>query len=117
VATSHVLLHGVQQAGRTIKAQDETQRLPSDEADITLSTLVPAVTPLTFIGEVLGLNLRWDTEYRDYSWFSSVSSGKCRGSTMKYATTTSFHIISNSSFINHQTIRRYKFWAIESVVK
>jgi hypothetical protein len=39
------------------------------------------------------------------------------GSTSNSATTASFHILSNSSFINYAIIWRYIVWATDSVVK
>jgi hypothetical protein len=43
--------------------------------------------------------------YVDYpvSWFSSVLLREYRDSTLKRAATTSFHVVPNSSFINHPT--------------
>jgi hypothetical protein len=52
------------------------------------------------IREVPGSNLGPETDYPDwgFSWFSSVFPGKCRDSTLNYATTASFHILFNSLF-------------------
>jgi hypothetical protein len=41
-----------------------------------------------------------------FSWLSSVPPGKCRDSTLSYATTASFYTHSISSFICHSFIRR-----------
>jgi hypothetical protein len=41
-----------------------------------------------------------ETSYPDrFSWFSSIPAGKYWDSTLNKATTTSFHILSNSLFI------------------
>jgi hypothetical protein len=39
-----------------------------------------------------------------FLWFCSVPPGKCQGSTLNYAMTPSFHILSSSSFIYHPFI-------------
>jgi hypothetical protein len=58
------------------------------------------------IQEALGSNLGWETGYpdSDFSWFFTVPPGKYEDSALNYAMTTSFHILSNSSFTYHHFI-------------
>jgi hypothetical protein len=42
-----------------------------------------------------------------FSWFPSVPPGKYRDSTLNWAKTASFDILSNSSFIDHHIVWRY----------
>lgn len=51
-----------------------------------------------------------------FSVFSSVPPAKCRNSTLNYVMTTTFHILSDSLFINHHINRRYVF-ATDRLVK
>jgi hypothetical protein len=52
-------------------------------------------------------NLDPETGYPEFfSWFSAVGPGTRRDVTFNYATTDSFHILSNSSFI-YPFIRRF----------
>jgi hypothetical protein len=51
------------------------------------------------------------------SWFPSVPLRKCRNGTLKQVTIASFHILSNSLFINHPVIQHYIFWAANGVVE
>jgi hypothetical protein len=48
-----------------------------------------------------------------FVWFSLVPSNKCRGRTLNYAMTASFHILSNSAFTYHPFIRRFIIWVTE----
>jgi len=52
---------------------------------------------------VLGLNL---PPWSRFSWFSSLSSTKYRGSTPNKATTASYQFLSNTLFASYATIRR-----------
>jgi hypothetical protein len=59
---------------------------------------------LTCIQEVFGSNLILGTRYfSSYSWYSSVTLGKGEGSTLKYVTTASPHVISKSQCITIST--------------
>jgi hypothetical protein len=62
-----------------------------------------AVTLWTYIRDVPGSNLGWETGYLDcgFSLLSSVPPGKCWDGTFKQATIAAFQILSNSSFIEH----------------
>jgi len=53
-----------------------------------------------FIQEVAGLNTGWGTDYPGWGslWISLVPLEKCQDCTLNYAMTTSFHILTNSSF-------------------
>jgi hypothetical protein len=51
------------------------------------------------------------------SQFSSLLLGECQDRTSKFVTATTFHPLSNPLFTSHLTIRRYTFWASNSVVK
>jgi hypothetical protein len=53
----------------------------------------------------------------DFSWFSSDHPGKCSGNTSNYYTIASFHILSNSFFINYRIIRRCIDCVVDGVVK
>jgi hypothetical protein len=45
--------------------------------------------------------------YLRFSWFYSVPSGKYQVSTLSFAMTASFHILSNSPFTCHPVFRSY----------
>jgi hypothetical protein len=54
---------------------------------------------------VLGSHLGAKTDHLDkYSWSSSVYPGKCRNSALNFATTASFHILSNSLILSSDAI-------------
>jgi hypothetical protein len=65
--------------------------------------LIKAVTLMTCIREVLGSNLGWDTDYPDSFCDFTVPPLKYGGITLNYATTTSFHSLSNSLSSIHST--------------
>ena len=52
-----------------------------------------------------------DYPYLDFSWFSSVRTGKCQDNASNSAKAASFHILPYSLFRSQSTIRRYIFWA------
>jgi hypothetical protein len=62
---------------------------------------VYAVKFLYLYSGVPGSNLGWVADYPDrrFSWFSLVSPGECRDSTLQLTATAFFHIFSSSSFI------------------
>jgi hypothetical protein len=63
-----------------------------------------------------GLNLCPETGYPDWGfwWFSSVSSGKWRNSSLKLG---QYRFLSSLSFTYDPFVRRYRVWATEIVVK
>jgi hypothetical protein len=68
--------------------------------------MVDWLTLLLRIREVPGSNVGLETgcPARGFSWFFSVSPNKCRDITLNYATTASFHILSNYLFTYHPFI-------------
>lgn len=65
-----------------------------------------AVTLLAFIREMSCSNRDQDYSDRDLSRASSVPADKYLDITLKEATTTFFHIVPNSSFVDFTLIRR-----------
>jgi hypothetical protein len=63
---------------------------------------------LICIWEEPGSNLGRDTDYTDYSWFSSAPLGTYLDCTLTYATTVFFHILSTSTFIHHPLTQRHR---------
>jgi hypothetical protein len=61
-----------------------------------------------------GLGLQTGSPVWGCTWLSSVPPDKC---SFQQATAASFHILSNSLFIDYRIIRRCTVWAIDSVVK
>jgi hypothetical protein len=79
---------------------------------IVVSNMAQAVRLLICIWDISGSILCRDTDYsnRGISWYSSDYSGKYRCSVCAQATTTSFHIISDSLNTYYPIIRRYVIW-------
>jgi hypothetical protein len=86
------------------------------DAFATFNEATECLALLLRIRETSGSNLGSETEYPAWGFlqFSSLYPGECMVSTF---TTASFHILYNSSFINHPVVRRYIVWATASVVK
>ena len=59
-------------------------------------------------GSNLGRSINYP--YLDFSWFSSVRTGKCQDTASNSAKAASFHVLPYSFFRSQSTIRRYILW-------
>jgi hypothetical protein len=75
------------------------------------------ITTVSYSGGVPVWNLSLGTSYPDWSfvWFFLVPTGKCRDSTLNYATDASFHILSSLLFTYYLFIWCYIVWVTEKV--